>query len=210
MAGPFTFLWGDSGTHHVDHLRPSIGHSLQPPTKIHVAFALPFQIKLALLFAFFLQLSPMGLTRNGFVPPKNLLKPVADRLAPRLVGNFILPQITPCNARQALLDLVLVQLLRLRPCDSAQRRQPGADMAVPLFARLGLSIARQLQPFPHFSKQGPGLTGGMHPRTPLGQRFIIAALGLGGELLPALDGIGGRAKLRLRFAVQFFGLQRIA
>lgn len=35
----------------------------------------------------------------------------------------------------------------------------------------------------------------MHPRAPLRQRFIIATLGLGGELFAALDGIGGGAIL---------------
>ncbi len=50
----------------------------------------------------------------------------------------------------------------------------------------------------------------MYPRAPLGQRLILAALGLGDELLPALDGISGGTKLQLGFAVQLLGLQRIA
>ncbi len=92
----------------------------------------------------------------------------------------------------------------------AQGRQPGADRTMPLFAGLGVSLARQVQPLAHFGKHRLGLAHRMHPRTPLGQRFIVSTLGLGGELFAALDGIGGGAKLQLRLAVQLLGLQHIA
>lgn len=52
-----------------------------------------------------------------------------------IMGLILLP---PGNARQAFLDLVLVQLLRLPPCGGAQLRQTGADMALPLLPGLSL------------------------------------------------------------------------
>lgn len=83
-------------------------------------------------------------------------------------------------------------------------------MALPLFPGLSPGIARQLQPLAHFRIHRLGLAHGMHPRAPLGQRFILAALGLGHQLRAALDGIGGRSKLQLGFTVQLLGLQRVA
>jgi hypothetical protein len=177
------------------------------PSEIPVEFALPLALFVHFLLAFFLAgLFPLLIFRPGFA--QHIGKPAAYVPAPlprRVI--MLLAQITPGNPRQALLDLVLVQLLRLPPCGGAQRRQPGADMALPLFPGLGPGIARQLQPLAHFREHGLGLAHRMHPRAPLGQRFIVAALGLGDQLRAALDGIGGGAKLQLRLAVQLLGLQ---
>ena len=178
---------------------------LKFPSEIPVAFALPFQIKLALALTLFLQLSLLFLTRIGRAAPKHLAKSVADGVGACILNVFIRPKITPRNARQTLFDLVLVHLLRLPPCDGAQRRQTGADMSLPLFPGLCVSLTRQLQPLAHFREHDLRLTHCMHPRAPLGQGFIVAALSLGGKLFAPLDGISGGAKLQLRLAVQLFG-----
>ena len=62
--------------------------------------------------------------------------------------------------------------------------------------------------FSMFASESEGAR--LHPRTPLGQRRVISALGLGGKLFAALNGIGSGAKLQLRLAVKFLGLQRVA
>ena len=113
----------------------------------------------------------------------------------------------PGNPCQASLDLV--RFVRLPPCGSAQSRQTGTDMTLPLFPGFRPRIACQLQAFAHFREHGLGLAHRMHPRAPLGQRFIVAALGLGQQLLAAFDGIGGGTKLQLRLAVQLLSLQRV-
>lgn len=63
------------------------------------------------------------LARIGLVPPKHLLQPVADRIAPSFMAGAICPKITPGNARKPLLDLVLANFLRLPPCDLHQRQR---------------------------------------------------------------------------------------
>lgn len=123
---------------------------------------------------------------------------------------MFLAQIPPRNPRHALLDLVRFQFLSLPPCGGAQGRQPGVDRTLPFFPGVCPSLARQLQPLAHFRKHSLGLSNRLHPRAPLCQRFILAPLGLGGELLPALDGIAGGAKLQLLLAVQLFGLHHVA
>ena len=109
------------------------------PSQIPVALALPFQLKLTLLFSFFLQLSLLFLTRIGLAALKHLFEAITDSVRPCIMDvmtGAICPQITPGNPCQPLLDLVLVQLFRLPPCDGAQGSQTSADMAVAILPRL--------------------------------------------------------------------------
>lgn len=81
----------------------------QFPAKISVALTLPFQLKLALFFALFFQLSLQFNPWIRLTRLKHLLQPAAYVPAPlprRVIMLLVL--LTPCNARQTLLDLVLV------------------------------------------------------------------------------------------------------
>ena len=100
---------------------------LQLPTQIPVSFALPFQLKLSRTHTLFLQLVLVLLARFWRATPKHLIESVADRVRSGFMVGAICPKITPGNPRQALLDLVGVQLLGLPPCGGAQGSQPGAD-----------------------------------------------------------------------------------
>ena len=88
-----------------ERCRPKRAWLSQLPSKISIAFALPFQLKLALPLALVRQLSLLLLARIGLAPCQNLLKPVADGVGPCLVDGFICPKIMPRNPCQALLGL---------------------------------------------------------------------------------------------------------
>ena len=101
-------------------MRQAYSDHLKFPSEIPVSFALPFQFKLPL--ALVLQLALLLLLVVWLPAPKRLIEAVANILPrPLPLDDLLLrPQITPGNPRQPLPDLLLVQLLRLPPCGSAQ------------------------------------------------------------------------------------------
>lgn len=65
-------------------------------------------------------------------------------------------------------------------------------MALPLSPGLRPGIARQPQLLAHFSEHGFGLASRMHPPAPLGERLMIATLGMSDELHLHLPGAAVR------------------
>jgi hypothetical protein len=78
--------------------------NLEFPALISFPHPLPFQLKLTLLLALFLQPLLLLDPRIGLVPTKHLLEAVADSVRSGFMASAICPHITPGNARQALFD----------------------------------------------------------------------------------------------------------
>lgn len=99
---------------------PQEGKELsQLPSQIPFEFALPLALFVQLLLAFLLAgLFTLLLFRPSFA--QHIGKPAAYvATAPPRRVIMLLAQIKPCASRQALLDLVLVQLFGLPPCGGA-------------------------------------------------------------------------------------------
>jgi hypothetical protein len=115
----------------------------QFPPEISVEFVPPFGLFVQLLLPLFLAgLFPLLIFGPGFA--QHIGKPAAcvPVALPRRV-MILLAQVLPGDPHQALPDLVGFQILRLSPCGGAQRRQSGADMALPLFPGLALGVKSQ-------------------------------------------------------------------
>ena len=114
----------------------SLGIPSQFPSELPVAFTLQPALFLQLPLAFLLRLP---FFRPGL--SQHIGEPAADIPCALPFDDLLVrPLPPPGNPRQAFLDVVGIQFLRLPTCGGARCRRIGADMALPFFP--GLSPSR--------------------------------------------------------------------
>ncbi len=124
---------------------------------------------------------------SGLLRPSTFLSRLRIALAPASWAGSSAPR--SCSAIRATRCLISSGPRSFACGPAATRKAARPALTGPV-----LLPGPQRKPRAHFSKHCLGLADHMHPRAPLSQRLILAALGLGGQLRAPLYGIGGGAQ----------------